>query len=234
MVDETINNTPLVSVITATLNADKYLSQALDSIIQQTYQNFEILIVDGGSTDNTHQIVRSVSRAKLFEQEGAGLFDAWNQGIRMAGGDYFAILDSDDIWEPTALADHMKLLMQDPAKLGSVGHVNFFLEKDQSPPPEFKMSLLENSHRAYMPGCFVGRKEIVNKVGYYETEWKIASDIIWFGKVKELQSEICLLDRVVLNKRVHENNISYNSVDEDIYGKELLKLLHLKIKSRQQ
>ena len=234
MVDENINSTPLVSIITATLNAGKYLSQALDSIVHQSYQNFELLIVDGGSTDNTLEIVRSYPRATLTKQVGTGLFDAWNQGLRMAGGEYFAILDSDDIWEPTALANHLELLMQDPTKLGSVGHVNFFLEKDQPPPPEFKLSLLEKSHRAYMPGCFVGRKEIINKIGYYETEWKIASDIIWFGKVKELQNEICLLDRVVLNKRVHRDNISYNSVDEDIYGKELLKLLHLKIKSRQQ
>jgi len=80
----------------------------------------------------------------------------------------------------------------------------------------------------------MGRKEIFNRIGYYETEWKIASDIIWFGKVKELNDEICLLDHVVLNKRVHKNNISYNSVDEDIYGRELLKLLHLKLKSRRE
>jgi hypothetical protein len=80
----------------------------------------------------------------------------------------------------------------------------------------------------------MGRKEIFNRIGYYETEWKIASDIIWFGKVKELNDEICLLDHVVLNKRVHKNNTSYNSVDEDIYGRELLKLLHLKLKSRRE
>ena len=85
-----------------------------------------------------------------------------------------------------------------------------------------------------MPGCFMGRKEIFNRIGYYETEWKIASDIIWFGKVKDLKDEIYILDRVVLNKRVHKNNISYNSVEEDIYGRELLRLLHLKLKSRRE
>ena len=78
----------------------------------------------------------------------------------------------------------------------------------------------------------MGRKEIFNRIGYYETEWEIASDIIWFGQVKDLKDEIYILDRVVLNKRVHKNNISYNSVEEDIYGRELLKLLHLKLKSK--
>ena len=165
-------------------------------------------------------------------QNGKGLFDAWNQGIQMCNGDFVAILDSDDIWNPTTLSDHVNALLSDSSKLGSVGQVKFFLEKKQTPPPEFKLSLLEKSHLAYMPGCFMGRKEIFNRIGYYETEWKIASDIIWFGKVKDLKDEICILDRVVLNKRVHKNNISYNSVDEDIYGRELLKLLHLKLKSK--
>ena len=227
-------NDSFVSVITATMNAGKYLREALSSVLSQTYQNFEILIIDGGSTDNTIEIANSFPQVTLIMQEGKGLFDAWNQGIRMSNGAFVAILDSDDIWEPTALADHLKGLLKDHTKLGSVGYVTFFLEKNQSPPPEFKLALLEKSHLAYMPGCFMGRKEIFNRIGFYETEWKIASDIIWFSKVKELKDEICLLDRVVLNKRVHNNNISYNSVDEDIYGRELLKLLHLQIKSRRE
>ena len=222
----------LVSVITATLNAGKYLHEALNSISNQTYQNFEVLIIDGDSTDNTKEVANSFPQVSFITQNGKGLFDAWNQGIQMSTGEFVAILDSDDIWNPTTLSDHVNALLIDSSKLGSVGQVKFFLQKKQTPPPEFKLSLLEKSHLAYMPGCFMGRKEIFNRIGYYETEWKIASDIIWFGKVKDLKDEICLLDRVVLHKRVHKSNISYNSVDEDIYGSELLKLLHLKLKSK--
>ena len=227
-----VNKEPLVSVITATLNASKHLREALNSILNQTYQNIEVLIIDGGSTDDTIEIANMFPKVSFETQNGKGLFDAWNQGIQMCNGDFVAILDSDDIWNPTTLSDHVNALLSDSSKLGSVGQVKFFLEKKQTPPPKFKLSLLEKSHLAYMPGCFMGRKEIFNRIGYYETEWKIASDIIWFGKVKDLKDEICILDRVVLNKRVHKNNISYNSVDEDIYGRELLKLLHLKLKSK--
>jgi len=229
-----VNKEPLVSVITATLNASKYLREALNSILNQTYQNIEVLIIDGGSTDDTKEIANMFPKVSFVTQNGKGLFDAWNQGIQMCTGDFVAILDSDDIWNPTTLSDHVNGLLNDSSKLGSVGQVKFFLEKKQTPPPEFKLSLLEKSHLGYMPGCFMGRKEIFNRIGYYETEWKIASDIIWFGKVKDLKDEIYILDRVVLNKRVHKNNISYNSVEEDIYGRELLKLLHLKLKSRRE
>ena len=227
-----VKKEPLVSVITATLNASKYLREALNSILNQTYQHIEVLIIDGGSTDDTKEIANLFPKVSFVTQNGKGLFDAWNQGIRMCTGEFIAILDSDDIWNPTTLSDHVNALLCDSSKLGSVGQVKFFLEKKQTPPPEFKLSLIEKSHLAYMPGCFMGRKEIFNRIGYYETEWKIASDIIWFGKVKDLKDEICLLDRVVLHKRVHKSNISYNSVDEEIYGRELLKLLHLKLKSK--
>ena len=227
-----VNKEPLVSVITATLNSSKYLREALNSILKQTYQNIEVLIIDGGSTDDTKEIANVFPKVSFVMQNGKGLFDAWNQGIQMCTGEFVAILDSDDIWNPTTLSDHVNALLCDSSKLGSVGQVKFFLEKKQTPPPEFKLSLIEKSHLAYMPGCFMGRKEIFNRIGYYETEWKIASDIIWFGKVKDLKDEIFILDRVVLNKRVHKNNISYNSVEEDIYGRELLKLLHLKLKSK--
>ena len=227
-----VKKEPLVSVITATLNASKYLREALNSILNQTYQHIEVLIIDGGSTDDTKEIANLFPKVSFVTQNGKGLFDAWNQGIRMCTGEFIAILDSDDIWNPTTLSDHVNALLCDSSKLGSVGQVKFFLEKKQTPPPEFKLSLIEKSHLAYMPGCFMGRKEIFNRIGYYETEWKIASDIIWFGKVKDLKDEIYILDRVVLNKRVHKNNISYNSVEEDIYGRELLKLLHLKLKSK--
>jgi glycosyltransferase involved in cell wall biosynthesis len=227
-----VKKEPLVSVITATLNASKYLREALNSILNQTYQHIEVLIIDGGSTDDTKEIANLFPKVSFVPQNGKGLFDAWNQGIQMCTGEFVAILDSDDIWNPTTLSDHVNALLSDSSKLGSVGQVKFFLEKKQTPPPEFKLSLLEKSHLAYMPGCFMGRKEIFNRIGYYETEWKIASDIIWFGKVKDLKDEIYILNRVVLNKRVHKNNISYNSVEEDIYGRELLKLLHLKLKSK--
>ena len=227
-----VNKEPLVSVITATLNASKYLREALNSILNQTYQHIEVLIIDGGSTDDTKEIANLFPKVSFVTQNGKGLFDAWNQGIRMCTGEFIAILDSDDIWNPTTLSDHVNALLCDSSKLGSVGQVKFFLEKKQTPPPEFKLSLIEKSHLAYMPGCFMGRKEIFNRIGYYETEWEIASDIIWFGQVKDLKDEIYILDRVVLNKRVHKNNISYNSVEEDIYGRELLKLLHLKLKSK--
>jgi glycosyltransferase involved in cell wall biosynthesis len=208
------------------------LKNALDSIDQQSYKNYEVLIVDGGSTDNTIEIASSFSKVRIINQKSKGLFDAWNEGITLASGQYIAFLDSDDFWNKDALSEHMNALLAEPNLIGSVGRMNFLLEKDQTPPAEFKMSLLNESHLAYMPGCFVGKKEIFDKLGLFETHWKIASDIVWFSKVKDLKEGIVLLNSVVLNKRVHNKNLSYSAAKDDTYSKELLMLLRNKLNQR--
>jgi glycosyltransferase involved in cell wall biosynthesis len=232
MVNIELQQDQKVSIIIATLNAEKYLKNALDCIDQQSYQNYEVLIVDGGSTDKTIEIASSFAKVKIIKQKGKGLFDAWNEGITLSSGEYIAFLDSDDFWETEALHEHMKALLSNSQLIGSVGRVNFFLEKDQTPPAEFKISLLNENHLAYMPGCFVGKKEIFEKLGLFETNWEIASDIVWFAKVKDLQEGIVILNSVVLNKRVHNKNISYSAAKSDTYSKELLTLLHNKLKQR--
>lgn len=217
----------------ATLNAEKYLRNALVSIQQQSYKNYEVLIVDGGSADNTIEIASSFSNVRIINQKGGGLFDAWNEGITSSRGEYIALLDSDDFWEKDALFEHMNTLLSEPNLLGSVGRMNFFLEKNETPAPEFKMSLLNESHLAYMPGCFVGKRQIFDKLGLFETHWKIASDIVWFAKVKDLKDGIVLLNSVVLNKRVHNKNLSYSAAKDDTYSKELLALLHNRLNQRE-
>ena len=225
---------PLVSVIMATMNSDNFIAEALESIMFQKYDNLEIIIIDSNSSDNTREIAAQYSQVVFYSQSGKGLFEAWNQGIKLAKGEFIAILDSDDYWAPNTILTHILALKQDSSKIGSLGHVQYFLEKNQSPPPEFKLSLLDQSHLAYMPGCFLCRRLIFDKIGLYETNWKVASDIIWFAKVKELKDELILLNNVVLYKRVHNRNISYSSVKHDIYGNELLTLLQAKIRQKNQ
>jgi glycosyltransferase involved in cell wall biosynthesis len=173
MVEEKTIIEPLVSIIIATLNSERFLRDALTSVESQGYSNFEILMIDGGSTDNTKKIGSSFKKVKIIEQSGKGLFVAWNEGLIAAKGDFIAFLDSDDFWGKDALGEHMKALLGEPNSLGSLGRLKFFVEDGQKPPAEFKLSLLNGDHLAYMPGCFVGRKEIFELIGLFETQWEI-------------------------------------------------------------
>ena len=96
---------PEISVIIPTFNYGKYIERAIDSILTQTYQDFEIIVVDDGSTDNTKEIIRSKKSDKIryFYQENKGAPAARNKGIVESKGKYIAFLDADDEWLPTKL-----------------------------------------------------------------------------------------------------------------------------------
>jgi len=222
----------LVSIIVPTLNAGEYIRNCLQSIQNQTYSNYEVILVDGGSTDDTLDIVKDFSNLTIIKQKDEGLAGAWNDGIRATSGIYFTFLDSDDTWEGNTLEKHVSLLKNNKDKICSIGEVKFILDDPKNPPAEFKLSLQKGSHLAYMPGCFMGRMEIINEIGLYETRWKIASDIVWFAKVKALGLRVGVINDIVLYKRVHKNNLSYNTAQSPIYNKEIVKLLFESIRSK--
>ncbi len=113
---------PKVTVIIPTYNAIAYLPSTVDSVIQQTFTDFEVLIVDDGSTDETVEWVSKLvdPRVRLISQANQGVAVARNQGIASAQGEYVAFLDADDLWEPTKLEKQVKCLDENP----QVGLVN--------------------------------------------------------------------------------------------------------------
>jgi glycosyltransferase involved in cell wall biosynthesis len=104
-------NNIFVSVIIPLYNRGEYIKRAIDSVLTQTFQDFEIIIVDGHSTDEGPSVVKSVKddRIVFFEQEGKGLAIARNQGVKRANTNFIAFLDADDEWSPHHLATLMQL-----------------------------------------------------------------------------------------------------------------------------
>ena len=114
--------TEKVSVIVPVFNVEKYLRQCLDSILQQTYQNLEIIIINDGSTDGSDAICREYagkdSRISYFAKENTGISDTRNVGIRQATGEYVTFVDSDDWVEHTYVEElHDKLKAYDIIQL---------------------------------------------------------------------------------------------------------------------
>jgi glycosyltransferase involved in cell wall biosynthesis len=102
-----------VSVIIPAYNASKFIREAINSVLNQTYKDYEIIVVDGrdGSTDNTREIVAEYGDAvRYFRQENTGLSDARNKGVLNSRGEYIAFLDSDDLWFENKLALQVKFL----------------------------------------------------------------------------------------------------------------------------
>jgi glycosyltransferase involved in cell wall biosynthesis len=107
---------PKVSVVIPFYNAMKYLPETVDTVLQQTYSDYEVVIVNDGSTENIEDWVRNLNHPKirLINQENQGCAGARNTGIQQSNGEYIAILDADDLWHPTKLEKQVNLLEKHP------------------------------------------------------------------------------------------------------------------------
>ncbi len=109
-------NSPLVSVIIPIYNAEKYLKDTINSVLSQTYNHWELILVDDGSTDNSITICQQLLNKKIqiIQQENGGVSSALNTGISQSQGEYLAFLDADDLWLTEKLAKHIAHLESNP------------------------------------------------------------------------------------------------------------------------
>jgi len=133
-------NNHLVSIITPTYNCYNYLSHTIESVIKQTYTNWELLLIDDCSTDHTQELlkeyVNSDNRIKAFYSDlNSGAAIVRNRGIEMAQGKYIAFLDSDDKWHPEKLSDQIAFMEKESLNFT---FTNYWIEKDIEKPFKFK------------------------------------------------------------------------------------------------
>lgn len=140
-----IKTLPLISIITVVYNGDKYLEQTIQSVINQSYKNIEYIIVDGGSTDGTLDIIKKYDSyiSKWVSEADKGLYDAMNKGIGMASGELIGMINSDDWYELDCVEIMVDAYINNPNK--HIFHADRFDIDDQGEkkvkkyqPSEFK------------------------------------------------------------------------------------------------
>ncbi len=111
------NESPLVTVITAVFNGEEFLAGCLESVISQNYPNLEHVVLDGGSTDGTVEILRRYEDhiALWISEPDAGVYDAWNKGLGLARGEWISFLGADDEYLPGAISAYMNLAKTNPS-----------------------------------------------------------------------------------------------------------------------
>ncbi|MGN5653221.1 glycosyltransferase family 2 protein [Bacillus sp. Brlt_9] len=128
-----MEQTQLVSVIVPLYNAEKYIEETMESILNQTYKNIEIVIVDDGSKDRSSSIVKNLKKKypeqiKYILQENQGVSVARNTGIENASGEYISFLDSDDLWHPTKIEKQITSMQKNNMNACYCGYMNFYEE----------------------------------------------------------------------------------------------------------
>lgn len=126
-------SSPLVSVIIPVYNAEKYIEQTIQSVLQQTFQDFEIIVLNDGSKDHSGEIIQRMQQAdnriQYIPKANTGVSDTRNIGISKAKGKYLAFLDADDIWLPENLAEKVSVLEQ-TGKLWTFSDYEYLYEND--------------------------------------------------------------------------------------------------------
>ena len=175
-------NLPLISIITVVLNNKKFLEQSINSVLNQSYKNYELIIIDGKSTDGTIEILKkNNSKIDLWiSEKDKGIYDAMNKGIKLSRGSIISILNSDDVFYRHALKiakNYFNRYQNIDFLFGSV--IKYKLLYGYRP---WKIFWSFGFYSTHSIGFFI-RKKAQKKVGYYKTKYKYSADYDFFYRM---------------------------------------------------
>lgn len=197
----------LISVIIPVYNGEKYLAEAIESILSQSYRPLEIIAVDDGSVDGSATIVRGFAPTVTYVyQANGGIGSARNKGISMATGDYFAFLDNDDIWVAEKLARQMAIFDGDPDVELVYGHARQFYTPEQADLVKQRVRMRREVIPATLSSAMLIKRSPFFRVGLFETKWKAGVDQSWHMRAVDQKLNMVMLPDVVYLRRLHSNN----------------------------
>lgn len=172
---------PLISIITVCYNSEKYIKKTIESVLNQSYQNFEYIIIDGGSTDKTLGIIKKYEykfngRMRWFSEKDNGIYDAMNKGINLAKGDLIGIINSDDWYNNKSLEiiinnykKDIDIYYGDIYEFRKIEKYSYIRRVNGN-----KLNLIKNKMSIPHPSCFVN-KNWFRKLKF-DTKYKISAD----------------------------------------------------------
>ena len=173
----------LISVVTACYNSATTLSGALDSVLNQKYDEIEHIVIDGASTDNTRDILeaRLPGQLRWSSEPDQGIYDALNKGITLATGDIVGFLHADDVYASTDVLAHVVRAFEDPAVHAVYGDLQYVSKDNLNNvirhwrAGEFKPALLKRGWMPPHPSLYV-RRECYARIGGFDIKYAIAAD----------------------------------------------------------
>ena len=219
-----------ISVVIPTYNAQKYIEEALDSVLDQGHEFHEIICVDDASEDRTLAIIENKYPVKILQNEkNQGPSYTRNRGVVESSGSHIAFLDADDTWEShktrlqiETFADHPELEV-----VGGLTHYRFMEGNDHA---SVRQQLTHAHFNTYL-GSFLIKKSVFDQVGLFDESLKISEDQDWFLRIREANIKTKILEQTVLSYRVHDSNLTKDLIFQDT---DLLKVLKMSLDRRRR
>lgn len=227
-----------VSIITASYNYAQYIEVAIDSVINQSYQDWELIIVDDGSSDNSVEIIKSYcgkdNRIKLFQHEGGvnkGLKETIMLGLKNATGDWVAFLESDDFFMPDNLAKKVDIIEKNPSIKLIFNKVDFLNESDKKHKKQKKFDKTQSylSKTNFPKNMFKDFYQnnmiltfsavMVDKNSLLDTDFNTPIDAHldwWLWIHLAYNNDFCYIDEALTKWRLHENSYIKNRKKQNL------------------
>lgn len=203
-------STPLVSCVVPVFNGERYLAEAVRSILEQTCRPVELVVVDDGSTDGTPAVVASFDAdIQYVRQDNAGPVAARNRGLREAHGDFVAFLDADDLWHPEKLSRQLARFRARPELAYSVTLVQNFWEGDLREEGDGM-----RDHRrgqpvpGYVSSTLLVARDWMDATGGFDGSLVHGDSADWFSRVDAMGGVGELLREVLTFRRIHRDSFS--------------------------
>jgi len=215
-----------ISVITVSLNSEKYIRETIDSVLSQSYCDVEYIIVDGGSVDGTVGIVKSYGDriGEFTSSPDLNMYDAINKGCKLASGEYIGVLNSDDLYcDAHVISDLVLFLKKNPASAiyGNrieVDSAGVMIKRKRSFQVDRKDVLLSRNLTFISHPCVFIARDLMFKVGLYDIKYKYASDLDLVLRCLDV-GKFQYIDRDVACFRLHSGSItSSGKIDTERYA----------------
>ncbi len=199
---------PLVSVVTPLYNGERFLAQAIESVLAQTYRPIEIIVVDDGSTDGGADVAKAFDEVHYIHQTNQGQAAAMNAGVETAQGEFLAFLDADDMWTPNKLDVQITYLLEHPDVGYVIAKTLNFIEPGTEPPTRMTKDFQPGVSSLLSPGVVLVRRAVFDRVGPFDNTYYHAKDIDWFVRAKEGGVVMAMAPETLLHRRIHGQNQS--------------------------
>jgi glycosyltransferase involved in cell wall biosynthesis len=210
----------LVSVVMPAHDEEAFIAEALESVLSQTHSPVEVIVVDDGSSDRTAEIATGCG-VQVVRRQRAGVAAARNAGLALARGEYWTILDADDVMPPKALECQV-VELERHSDLGMVfGLTEAFMTPGESRPPHWNPAW-DDGPFPWHATAMLARRELLQLVGRFDETRRFAEDMDWLTRAKAAGVRAGQGDYLALRYRVHRDN---STADTRAVDREMLSVL---------